>query len=401
MTKPFENVRILDFTRFLSGPFGTHQFALQGAEVIKIEPATGDDSRSITMHRELAAEKMAPAFMAVNSNKKSVVLDLKQAAAIRIIERMVRDADILWENFRPGVMDKLGLGYEALKAINPRLIYCSISGFGHTGPEKNTPAFDGKIQAMSGVMSITGDAEQGPMRAGFALCDVLSGMTSAFAVATALYQRTHTGVGQHVDVSMLDASLSFLSTQVADYTVTGTPQRQFGNLSMSRKPTADRFRCGDGYIVLAAMTEPQFQRLFAVLDREDVLTDERFKDWFARFENRDALHEIIESAFGTRPPEHWEPLLDQADVPCARVLNIEEIVAHPQLQSRQVLQPVDSPWGAHSMVGPGFHLGGEERGGGVIHSIAPRLGEHTHEVLRALGISELEIKELSGDTQRA
>ena len=259
MSKPFENIRILDFTRFLSGPFGTHQFALQGAEVIKFEPPAGDDSRTITVNRELAAEKMAPAFMAVNSNKKSVVLDLKQPAAIEIIRRMVQDADIVWENFRPGVMDKLGLGYEALKAINPRLIYCSISGFGHTGPEKNTPAFDGKIQAMSGIMSITGDADQGPMRAGFALCDVLSGMTSAFAVATALFQRSQTGVGQHVDVSMLDASLSFLSTQVADYTVTQTPQRQFGNLSMSRKPTADRFRCGDGFIVLAAMTEPQFQ----------------------------------------------------------------------------------------------------------------------------------------------
>ena len=401
MSKPFENIRILDFTRFLSGPFGTHQFALQGAEVIKIEPPAGDDSRTITVNRELAAEKMAPAFMAVNSNKKSVVLDLKQPAAIAIIRRMVEDADIVWENFRPGVMDKLGLGYEALKAINPRLIYCSISGFGHTGPEKNTPAFDGKIQAMSGIMSITGDVDQGPMRAGFALCDVLSGMTSAFAVATALFQRSRTGVGQHVDVSMLDASLSFLSTQVADYSVTQTPQRQFGNLSMSRKPTADRFRCGDGFIVLAAMTEPQFQRLFAVLGREDVLTDARFKDWFTRFEHRDALREIIESAFGEQSPEHWEPLLNQADVPCARVFRIEEIVEHPQLQSRQVLQQVASPWGTHAMVGPGFHLGDEEEGGGAIHSAAPRLGEHTHEVLHALGISDQEITELGGGTQRA
>ena len=401
MSKPFENIRILDFTRFLSGPFGTHQFALQGAEVIKIEPPAGDDSRTITVNRELAAEKMAPAFMAVNSNKKSVVLDLKQPVAVAVIRRMVEDADIVWENFRPGVMDKLGLGYEALKAINPRLIYCSISGFGHTGPEKHTPAFDGKIQAMSGIMSITGDADQGPMRAGFALCDVLSGMTSAFVVATALFQRSQTGVGQHVDVSMLDASLSFLSTQVADYSVTQTPQRQFGNLSMSRKPTADRFRCGDDFIVLAAMTEPQFQRLFAVLGREDVLTDARFKDWFTRFEHRDVLRDIIESAFGEQSPEHWEPLLNQADVPCARVFRIEEIVEHPQLQSRQVLQQVESPWGTHAMVGSGFHLGDEEEGGGVIHSAAPRLGEHTHEVLRALGISDQEITELGGGTQRA
>ncbi|QIL79037.1 CoA transferase [Diaphorobacter sp. HDW4A] len=398
MSRPFENLRILDFTRFLSGPFATHQFALQGAEVIKIEPPTGDDTRTITVNKELAAQKMAPAFMAVNTNKQSVVLDLKQPAAIELIGRMVQEADIVWENFRPGVMDKLGLGYEALRALNPRLIYCSISGFGHTGPEKHTPAFDGKIQAMSGVMSITGEPEHGPMRAGFALCDVLSGMTAAFAVSTALYQRTQTGLGQHVDVSMLDASLSFLSTQVADFTITQTPQRQFGNLSMSRKPTADRFQCGDGYIVLAAMTEAQFQRLFAALDREDVLEDERFKDWFTRYEHRAALREIIESAFGARPPEYWEPVLERADVPCARVMRIDEIVDHPQLRARQVLQTVVSPLGTHMLVGPGFHLGGEEGGGGVIHSAAPRLGEHTGEVLRAMGLQDEDIAALSART---
>ncbi len=395
MNTPFQNIRILDFTRFLSGPFGTHQFALQGADVIKIEPPAGDDTRTITVNKALAAHKMAPAFQAVNSNKKSVVLDLKDAKAIDVIRRMLTemDIDIVWENFRPGVMDKLGLGYEALKAIHPRLIYCSISGFGHTGPEKNTAAFDGKIQAMSGVMSITGESEHGPMRAGFALCDVIGGMTSAFAVATALYERTQTGKGQHVDVSMLDASLSFLSTQVADYTITKTPQRQFGNLSMSRKATADRFRCGDGYIVLAAMTEPQFQRLFQTLDREDVLTDERFQDWFTRYDHRDALREIIESAFGTRSPAYWETLLNQADVPCARVFHIEEIVEHPQLKTRKILQTVDSPLGAHTMVGPGFHLSAGE-GSGLIHRAAPGLGEHTREVLGELGLSDQEIEAL-------
>lgn len=384
MNSPFHGIRILDFTRFLAGPYATHQFALQGAEVIKIEPPTGDDARTTTMHRDLAKSGMAPAFLAVNSNKKSVVLDLKQPAAVEAVRQMVSEADIVWENFRPGVMDKLGLGYDVLAGINPRVIYCSISGFGHTGPERAAPAFDGKIQAMSGLMSITGEPEHGPMRAGFALCDVLSGMTAAFAVAAALYQRTQNGRGQHVDVSMLDASLSFLSTQVADYTVSGTPQRQVGNLSMSRKPTADRFRCGDGFIVLAALTEPQFQRLFHVLDREDVLGDERFADWFGRYEHRKELREIIESAFGTRSPAYWEPLLNQADVPCARVFSIEEIVEHPQLRSRRALQQVTSNLGTHAMVGPGFHLGSEEGGGGRIHSPAPHLGQHTEEVLGSL-----------------
>lgn len=209
MSTPFSNVRILDFTHFLAGPFGTHQFALQGADVVKIESFEGDDTRTMTIDKKLAAHKMAPAFMAVNPNKRSVTLDLRKTEAIDLIKTLVKDADIVWENFRPGVMKKLGLDYAALSQVNPKLIYCSVSGFGHSGPEQFTAAFDGKIQAMSGIMSLTGDPAGGPMRAGFAVCDLIGGMTAAFAVATALYQRTQTGRGQFVDVAMLDSTLNF------------------------------------------------------------------------------------------------------------------------------------------------------------------------------------------------
>ena len=213
MNTPFQNIRILDFTRFLSGPFGTHQFALQGADVIKIEPPAGDDTRTITVNKALAAHKMAPAFQAVNSNKKSVVLDLKDAKAIDVIRRMLTemDIDIVWENFRPGVMDKLGLGYEALKAIHPRLIYCSISGFGHTGPEKNTAAFDGKIQAMSGVMSVTGDKGEKPVKAGVPVADIGCALFATYGLLSAYIGAP--GEGYRIALSQLEAGRIGIAAQ--------------------------------------------------------------------------------------------------------------------------------------------------------------------------------------------
>jgi crotonobetainyl-CoA:carnitine CoA-transferase CaiB-like acyl-CoA transferase len=173
MTKPFAGVRILDFTRYLAGPYGTYQLALLGADVVKIESREGDDTRGQLADRTWAERKMAPSFLAVNGNKRSITLDLRRPEAVEVVKRLVPGADVVWENFRPGVMDRLGLGYEALAAINPRLIYCGVSGFGRTGPERGTAAFDGKLQAMSGIMSITGEPSRGPTRAGFALCDTI------------------------------------------------------------------------------------------------------------------------------------------------------------------------------------------------------------------------------------
>ena len=269
MSKPFAGVRVLDFTRYLAGPYGTYQLALLGADVVKIESREGDETRASPADKWWAERKMAPSFLSVNGNKRSITLDLRRPEAVEVVKRLVPGADVIWENFRPGVMDRLGLGYEALAAINPRLIYCGVSGFGLTGPERTTAAFDGKLQAMSGIMSITGDPAGGPMRAGFALCDTIGGMTAALAVASALYQRTHTGRGQLVDVAMLDAALAFIAGPVSEYTVAGVEQKQIGNGSVSRKPTASRFRCGSGYIVLAVLTEKQFQGLMKALGRSD------------------------------------------------------------------------------------------------------------------------------------
>ena len=394
MSKPFAGVRILDFTRYLAGPYGTYQLALLGADVVKIESHEGDDTRNQLADRTWAERKMAPSFLAVNGNKRSITLDLRRPEAVEIVKKLAATTDVVWENFRGGVMDRLGLGYEALSAVNPRLIYCAVSGFGQTGPERTTAAFDGKLQAMSGIMSITGEPAHGPTRAGFAICDTIGGMTAALAVASALYQRTHTGRGQLVDVAMLDAALAFIPGTVSEYTVAGIVPRQIGNGSVSRKPTASRFRARGGFIVLAVLTEKQFAGLMKTLGRADALADPRFKDWPARTANEPALRALIEEALATDDPKSWETRLTAADVPCGSIWKIEEIVEHPQLEHRDVLQTIDSRYGPMRLVGAGFRL---EHGSPGLDREPPILGEHTDEILREAGYRPEDIERLRRD----
>ncbi|MGC8477922.1 MAG: CaiB/BaiF CoA transferase family protein [Acetobacteraceae bacterium] len=380
--RPFEGVRILDFTQVLAGPYASYQLALLGAEVVKIERRGGEDMRRTPLSREWAERNMASAFIAVNGNKQSLTLDLQRPEAREIVLKLAAGADVVMENFRAGVMDRLGFGYAALASVNPRLIYCAISGFGQTGPASNEAGYDGKIQAMSGIMAITGHPETGPVRAGFAVCDILSGATGAFAISSALYQRAQTGLGQYIDVSMLEASLAFLTTQIADYTVAGHRQAQAGNQAVSRKVTANLFRARESFLLLAVNDEKQYRALMTTIGRADALQDPRFADWFQRKAHEAELRAIIEEALSAADAKVWERRLNDAGAPCAGIWKIEEIIDHPQIAARGALQEVDSPWGRMRLMGSGFQLA---HGGGRLDRFAPAAGADTDAVLGALG----------------
>ncbi|TAJ39751.1 MAG: CoA transferase [Reyranella sp.] len=391
MSKPFAGVKVLDFTRVLAGPYASYQLALLGADVIKVESREGDDMRYGNRANEWEKRGLAAPWIAVNAGKRSITLDLKKPKAIEAIKRLVAKADVVIENFRPGVMTNLGIGYETLRVLNPKLIYCAVSGFGQVGPQAKTAAFDGMIQAMSGLMSITGFENNGPTRVGFAGADVMSGATAALGVASALFQRTHTGKGQLVDVAMIDAVMGYLAQQFTEHLVTGRVHGQAANLSVTRKPTGNLFKTKDGWIVLAVMTDPQFQRLMKEVGRPDALADPRFVDWPTRIENNTALHEIIEEALKRETSAAWTARFAKSDIPAGQVLSIPETVQLDLFQHRTVLQSVDTPHGPIRVVGSGFRL---EHGGGSVERSPATLGEHTDEVLGEAGYSPAEVAEM-------
>lgn len=395
--QPFSGLRVIDFTRVVSGPYATSQLAMLGADVIKIEsPGPGDEARQMSTDAAMAASNMAPMYMACGMNKRSVALNLKNPAAQAAVAKLIKGADVVVENFRPGVIDRLGLGYEAMRTANPSVVWCAISGFGQTGPRNGAAAYDARLQAMSGLMSITGHPENGPTRAGFAVVDTATGMTAAFAIAAALSQRASTGKGQYIDVAMLDSILSFMAPTVAEWTVGGAVPGLSGNQGTSGRPTANLFRCKGGYLMLAANNDRQYKALAETIGADAMLTDPRFADWNARRANVEDLRVVIESALASADGETWEGRLDPAGVPASRVRDMQSITADPQVAHRNLLHEFSATAGGldrtYSLIGAPYQLA---EGGPAVTTPPPHVGEHTEMVLRELGLSDAEVAEAS------
>ncbi|MDQ7859638.1 MAG: CoA transferase [Armatimonadota bacterium] len=397
MSAPLDGIRVVDLTNVLAGPLCTFQLALMGAEVIKVEtPGTGDLARQLGPDPALNRALMGASFLAQNAGKRSVTINLKHPIGRRLFERLIASADVLVENFRPGVMARLGLGYEPLSTINPSLIYCAISGFGQDGPLASNPAYDQIIQGMAGVMDVTGDDGTGPLRVGFPVCDTVGGIAGAFAVASALHQRRQTGRGLFIDVSMLEVTLTAMGWVVSNYLIAGERPTRMGNENVTASPSGT-FVTGDGLLNIAANRQEQFESLCRLIARPDLAEDARFVRRDDRLRNRHALKVEIERALAARPAAEWELLLNEAGVPAGRVLSVPEILAHPQVAERGLTQRFEEVPGAGRAVtvaAVGFRFSGmRPRAAGP----PPRLGEHTDEVLRGLGFTDAEITGFRGE----
>ena len=387
MTKVLEGIRVADFSRVMAGPFASHFLTLLGAEVVKVETREGGDPmRDYGDDRRY--DGMAPAFIAVNAGKKSIALDLKQAAGREVARRLIARSDVMLENFRPGVMDKLGLGYEACKALRPDIVYCAVTGYGQTGPLKDYPAIDNIVQATSGMMSLGSEAGQ-PARVGFPAVDSYAGTLAAFAIVAALLGRERGGSGQFIDVSMLDASLVLMAPAVVPCLVTGRPPPRTGNAGFSGLVTAGMFTAKDGRsISLGAVQQNQYEALCRAIERPELIGDPRFASTASRRQNAAALRETLTAVFATRDGAEWERKLSEAGAPCGLVRDVPTVLEHPQLGAREILQPVrveglPDREDVH-VLNAGFQFVAD---GPQVAAPPPRLGEQTDEVLIQLGFN--------------
>ena len=394
MSSALAGIRVLDLTNVLAGPFCAYQLALLGADVIKVEvPDGGDLARQLGADPELNARHMGASFLAQNAGKKSLSLNLKVAEGKAVLRRLVETADVLVENFRPGVMERLGTSYEDLAPINPRLVYCAISGFGQTGPMRAVPAYDQIIQGLSGMMSVTGSEDSSPMRSGFPVADTLAGMTAAFAIAAALVRRNTTGEGGCVDVSMLDAALTAMGWAVSNYLIGNVEPRPHGNDNFTAAPSG-AFKAKDGLINIAANKQEQFEALVAAVGRPELAADPRFAKREARKVNRRALTDELEKALGERSCADWQMVFNRIGVPAGAVLTVPQALALPQIEHRALLQTFDEVPGVARTIRiarTGFKLSDGDPG---VASPPPLLGEHTDAVLASIGYSAAEIEAL-------
>jgi crotonobetainyl-CoA:carnitine CoA-transferase CaiB-like acyl-CoA transferase len=383
--RPLTGVRVLDLTNVLAGPYCTYHLMLLGAEVVKVEmPGRGDLARRLGPDPELNRAGLGASFLAQNAGKKSVELDLKRQPDRSAFEELVAHADVLVENYRAGVLARIGFGWERLRELNPALIYCAITGFGQTGPMSQAPAYDQIIQGLSGMMSITGTPETAPLRVGFPVADTVGGLSAALAITAALAGRRQDGQGRFLDVSMLEASLSAMGWAVSNYLVSGVAPEPMGDQNATAAPSGT-FTAADGPLNIAANRQEQFETLCTLVELPGLATDERFADREARKQHRHELTEELNKALRSRPAIDWERLLSGAGVPAARVLTVAQAVDSEQLAGRGFFTDLPFPPGA-----PRPDDGGELRmtGSGVLMdgeqlrptTPPPVLGEHNAEL---------------------
>jgi crotonobetainyl-CoA:carnitine CoA-transferase CaiB-like acyl-CoA transferase len=390
MVKPLDGILVIDLSRVLAGPYCTMELADMGATVIKIEiPGSGDDTRAYGppfLHGE------STYFMSVNRNKKSMTLNLKHARGKEILSQLLQRGDVLVENFRPGTLDGLGFGYEAVHTLNPKLIYCSISGFGQTGPYAERPGYDLIAQAEGGVMSLTGEPESSPVKVGLSFADITAGMNAFSGILLALLARQRTGEGQRVDVSLLDCQVSLLTYQAGIYFATGKSPERLGNKHPSIIPY-ETFEASDGHIIIACGNQGFWEKFCKLSGLEHLVADDRFTTMKKRVENRAELTPVVAAAVKTRTRREWYELLDREGIPCGLIKNVAEVCTDPQVLARDMVVQLNHPTaGAIRVNGVPIKLSSTP---GEVNQPPPLLGQHTEAILsEILGYPANQIAEL-------
>jgi formyl-CoA transferase len=387
-------IRVLDFSQVMAGPFCTMLLADMGADVIKIEPPGGDSSRRLGVSPAAGGDVGSPSFWAVNRNKRGVVVNLGDPRGCAVCEHLAQDADVLVENFRPGTMERLGLGYEHLRTLRPALIYASISGYGQTGPLAHRGGFDLVAQGESGIMSVTGQPAGEPVKCGIPICDLGAALFAAYAILCAVIHRKNTGEGQRVETSLLEAGIALSVWEATEYFMTHQAPQPMGSAHRMTAPY-QAIRCSDGYMTVGAANQRTWERLCGALGLEALLERPEYDSDAGRVRHREMLAATIEGVTARRPRAHWLRVLEEADVPCGPIHTYPDVFAHPQALARHMLQEIDHPTaGRIRQIGPAVKCSATPA---RIGRPAPRLGEHTAEVLAEAGYPAMDIATLTDE----